>query len=335
MENHHDHISLTSAELANMWTTYLADTMAICVFKHFLEHIEDDEVKKLVTFAMELSEKHVHFLREIYTSENVQIPQGFTEEDVNLEAGRLFSDTFYVNYIKQMAKGGLVTYGRVVQNMYRQDLLVFFNSCLSEAVELNKRATQLMLELGIALRPPNIPYPNQLEFVQKHSFVLEGLGRRQELTGSEVTNLFSNVQSNHLGSALARAFSQVAQSEKTRHFFIKGKEIALKHIKVFGTYLDLASLPVPMTYDNEVTKSQVAPFSDKLMMFHFSLMIYTGVGNYGISISESQRSDMVADYLRLIGEVLKYSEEGANIMIANQWLEQPPLSADRKELAKD
>nr|WP_285847881.1 MULTISPECIES: DUF3231 family protein [unclassified Mesobacillus] len=51
-------------------------------------------------------------------------------------------------------------------------------------------------------------------------------------------------------------------------------------------------------------------------------------------IAESQRSDLVVDYSRVNAEVLKYSEDGINIMIANEWLEQPPLSVDRKDLTK-
>lgn len=70
------------------------------------------------------------------------------------------------------------------------------------------------------------------------------------------------------------------------------------------------------------------------MMFHFSLMIYAGIGNFGVSIAETQRSDLVVDYSRLVAEVLKFSEDGVNIMIANEWLEQPPLSANRRDLSK-
>ncbi|WP_413303092.1 DUF3231 family protein [Bacillus sp. 1P10SD] len=109
----------------------------------------------------------------------------------------------------------------------------------------------------------------------------------------------------------------------------------LKHIKVFSSYLEMDSLPAPMSYDQEVTESIESPFSDKLMMFHFNLMIYVGIGNYGVSIAESQRSDMVIDYSRLNAEILKYSEDGANIMIANGWLEQPPIAANRRDLAKE
>lgn len=127
----------------------------------------------------------------------------------------------------------------------------------------------------------------------------------------------------------------MAQSKKVKNYFLRGKEISVKHINVFRDYLEKNSLTSPPGFDQEVTASKEPPFSDKLMMFHFSLMIYAGIGNYGIAISESQRSDMVIDYSRLNAEILKYSEDGVNIMIANKWLEQPPLSLNREDLAKD
>ncbi|WP_229138655.1 DUF3231 family protein [Bacillus sp. REN16] len=92
---------------------------------------------------------------------------------------------------------------------------------------------------------------------------------------------------------------------------------------------------MPMTIDQGVTDSTEAPFSDRLMLFHFSLMEYAGIGNYGVSISESQRSDLIVDYSRLLTEVMKFSEDVRNIMIKNEWLEKPPTAANRKELAKD
>lgn len=206
---------------------------------------------------------------------------------------------------------------------------------MMETIDLNTKATQILLEKGIAYRPPTIPYPKKVEFVHKQSFILEGLGRRETLTGTEVTNIYGNIQTNYLGAALATAFSQVAQSNKARKYLLRGKEIALKHVEVLRSYLRMDSLPVPMTYEQQITDSTESTFSDKLMMFHFGLMIYAGIGNYGISISESQRTDLVLDYARLNAEVIKYSEDGANIMIAEGWLEQPPLAANRSDLAKE
>jgi hypothetical protein len=335
METNHDHITLTASELSYLWTSYLADSMSVCVLKYFLVHVDDNDIKSLTTHALELSLKHVEFIRDIFIKEKIQIPQGFTEHDVNLLVKRLFTDTFYLRYIRNMAKGGLVTYGRVLQNVYRHDIRTFYSECLIETLELDTKATTILLEKGLAIRPPVIPYPQKLEFVHQQSFILEGLGRRESLTGTEINNLFANILTNHLGASMGMAFSQVAKSKKVRKFFLRGKEVSLKHIKALSSYLEMDSLSVPMAYDQEVTDSTESPFSDKLMMFHFSLMIYAGIGNYGIAISESQRTDLVVDYSRFNMEVLKLSEDGANLMIENEWLEQPPMAANRRDLAKN
>jgi hypothetical protein len=334
MDKNPETIRLTASELSYLWTSYLANSMSVCVLKFFLVHIDDNEIKALITYACALSQKHVEFIRDTFSKEQIQIPQGFTEQDVNLFAKRLFSDVFYLRYIRNMSKGGLVTYGRVLQNVYRKDIRSFYSECLMDTLELDTKATMILLEKGLATRPPVIPYPQKLEFVHKQSFILEGLGRREAITGTEVTNLYANVLTNHLGTAITTAFSQVAKSKKVRKYLLRGKDVSLKHIKVLSSYLEMNSLSIPSSFEQEVTDSTEAPFSDKLMLFHFSLMIYAGVGNYGIAISESQRTDLVVDYSRFNMEVLKLSEDGANLMIENEWLEQPPLSANRRDLAK-
>ncbi|MGG1370011.1 DUF3231 family protein [Priestia megaterium] len=93
-------------------------------------------------------------------------------------------------------------------------------------------------------------------------------------------------------------------------------------------------LPVPISYEDEITNSQELPFSEKLMMFHISMNITARIGIYGISISQSQRSDLTIDYSRLLTEIIAYGEDGVNIMIDKEWVEKPPMAADRKKLRK-
>jgi len=333
MSAQHNHIKLTATEISYLWSSYLADTMSDCVLQYFAENIEDSEIKSLVNFALDLAQHHIETIKGIFLKEEIPAPIGFTEKDVNLKAPRLFSDKFYLYYLKNMAKSGLATISSVLPNIYRTDILSFSSECLTASMELSNKVTKLSLEMGLAVRPPSIPYPKEVEFVQKQSFLLEGLGKRP-LTGLEITNLYANIQTNQLGTSLATGFSQIAKSTKVKDYILRGKAIALKHIKVFSDYLVNSSLPIPMSFDQEVTDSTESPFSDKLMMYHFNLMIYSGVGNYGMAVSQSQRSDMAVDYSRLLAEVLKYGEDGINIMINNQWLEQPPLAIDRKKLAE-
>jgi len=330
MERNHDHIKLTSAELAYLWNTYLGDSLSVCVFKYFLEHMEDEETKSLATHALDVSQQHIEMIRGVFSDEGIQVPEGFTEKDVNLKAKRLFTDVFYLRYMKHMVNGGLTMQGRILQHIYRHDIRAFYSKCLTSTIELYNEVTQVLLEKGLDTRPPSIPYPQKIEYVHKQSFLLEGLGRRKALTGEEVNQLHFNTQTNHLGAALATAFSQVTDSNKVRSYFLRGKDIALKHVNVFSDYLENNSLPIPMSFDHEVTDSTESPFSNKLMMFHFSMMIYSGITNYGAAISASRRSDLVVDYSRLNAEVLKFAEDGVNMMVANEWLEQPPLAIVRK-----
>lgn len=70
------------------------------------------------------------------------------------------------------------------------------------------------------------------------------------------------------------------------------------------------------------------------MMFYTTSLISLSVVYYGFSVAFSPRIDIGILYNRVILEIQKYAEDGANIMIKNRWMEQPPMAPDRKELAK-
>ena len=84
-----------------------------------------------------------------------------------------------------------------------------------------------------------------------------------------------------------------------------------------------------------ITDSTTPPFSDKLIMFHMALLSSAGIGNYATSAAASQRSDLLLNYERLSLEIAQYAKDGADIMIQNEWLEQPPGTMDKEQLAKD
>ncbi|SFM13594.1 Protein of unknown function [Gracilibacillus orientalis] len=87
--------------------------------------------------------------------------------------------------------------------------------------------------------------------------------------------------------------------------------------------------------DFGVSDSTTQTFSDKLMMFHMSLIVSAGVGNYATAAAASQRSDLMVDYERLSLEVSRLAKSGADIMIKNNWFEQPPGTKDREKLARN
>ncbi|WP_088102096.1 DUF3231 family protein [Halalkalibacter urbisdiaboli] len=332
MENHH--IRLTSSEVGNLWVNYLNDSMAICVLTYYLAHVEDTKIKKVLEHALDLSKQHVDVIKEIFKEEKIAIPHGFTDEDVNLHAPRLFSDEFMLLYTKHMTKGGLSGYAAVLPNTFRDDIREFYMSAISSTMELFNDATKLLLSKGLEVRAPYVPYPEQVEFVKRESFLTGWFGKQRPLSAVEIAHLYANIQTNQMGKAMTTAFAQTAQSKEIRNHIIRGNEICTKHIAIFSKHLQESNLPVPTTWDAEVHPTKKGPFSDKLMNYHIGVLSSTGMGNYGTAMSLSPRRDLTTEYSRLLAEVGLYAEDGLEITIKHQWLEQPPQAADRKELMK-
>src|SRR4051794_21119286 len=86
---------LTSAEIGKLWATYMGNSMAKCILSYYLQHVEDENIKNLLENALKLTEEFLKTIKEIFEKENFPIPKGFTEEDVNLNAPRLFEDEYY------------------------------------------------------------------------------------------------------------------------------------------------------------------------------------------------------------------------------------------------
>ncbi|WP_394233913.1 DUF3231 family protein [Niallia oryzisoli] len=335
MEEKGQQIRLTAGEMAQLWIQYLNDSSSICVLSFFLEKAEDEEIKPIIQFALELSKSHIEKITAILKEEKNVVPYGFSiKEDVDLSAPRLYSDSFVLNFINQMAKIGLTSYAGSVSASVREDIRNYYMDCLDETMQLYKKSTDLLLSKGLFIRSPSLPNIEKVEFVKKQWFMLDVFGEKRPLTAAEVDNLFANLQRNALGVAALTGFSQVAQDKDVKQFFIKGLEIGNKHIKLFRSKLEESKLPAPMGWDSEITNSTAYTFSDKLMIFYTSGLITLSVGYYGTAVSQSPRGDISAMYNRLSLEVQLYAEDGANIMIKNGWLEQPPMASDRDELIR-
>lgn len=327
-------IRLTSAEIAHLWVSYMHDTLGVCVMKYFYKIVEDPEIKPLIEYSLHLSEKHVKSIADYFGQEDIPVPVGFTDADVDLSAPRLFSDSFMLHYTHQMGQIGLLQYTLALHTAAREDVHDFFAECIASSRELFTKSLRLLLAKGIYVRPPYIDMQKQVDFVEKRSFLSGFKTDVRPLNAMEITHVFTNIQANILGKALMMGFSQVARNKDVRQFIVRGKEIAKKQIEVFSSALRKEDIPTPMTWDGDVMASQVPPFSDKLMMFHTTAVIASGIGNYGIALSQSARSDISATYIRLITEIMQYASDGAKIMIDQGWFEEPPQAPDREALAQ-
>ncbi|MCB5238619.1 DUF3231 family protein [Niallia circulans] len=334
IQEHQKNKQLTSSELADLFANYMGGSMLCCVFDHFLQVVEDGEVKNYIEFAITLSQKHLKQMENIFNRENIPIPVGFGEQDVRKDGPRLFSDIFMIFYITQMAGAAVITYGHAYTNATRQDIMDYFRNNIDDAVETYEKGIHLLLLKGVDISHPTIPYPKKVDFVEKKSFISIFTGRDRPLTANEIKHYHYNIITNILGKSLMIGFSQVASSEKLREYFQEGAKLASKQIKIYTNRLINQDLPSPKLMDTHITDSTASPFSDKLLMYHVSLAGNMALANIGTALSEMLRHDLAAEYIALIPTIGKYNNDGLNIMIEQGWLEEPYTAADRKKLSK-
>ncbi|MBA2939085.1 DUF3231 family protein [Paenibacillus sp. CGMCC 1.16610] len=337
MTGNENYIQLTSAEIACIWSEYMNDTMSTCILGYFLSHVKDNEIKSVIQFAYDISTTRIGKLSEIFNNEKIPLPIGFTNKDVNINAPRLYTDPFMLQYLAHMAKVGLLAYSAFVSMGARKDIKTFFTTGLQETSDLFVKSTDVLLEKGLYIRAPYIAYPMNSTMVETNKYLsgFSFFSKQRPLNAIEISHLYMNILTNQIGSKLALSFAQISPNSDVQTWMLRGKDISNKHAKIFSSSLIDNDTQAPSSSDVCITDSTTPPFSDKLTMFHMSLLSAAGSGNYATSASASQRSDLIVNYERLSLEVAQYAKDGADIMIKNEWMEHPPTTLDKEKLAKD
>ncbi|WP_160723022.1 DUF3231 family protein [Bacillus sp. USDA818B3_A] len=334
-ENLKPNAKLTAAELAKLWATYVGNSMSKQILTYFLKHVEDEDVRLLLENGLSLTGEFMKKIEEFLKRENYPIPIGFTEEDVNLGAPRLFQDEFYVHYLKYAAKAGLSIYGVAIPIVMRKDIKEFFIYCNDSTTTLIGQINDVLMTKGLIIKPPVLPIPEKVDFIKKQSFLNGFIGDVRPLHALEITHLYDNIENNVTSKGLLIGFSQAAKDEKVRQFLIRGREITDRAVNQYSEKLHKDNLPFPTLLDHLVTDSTFSPFSDKLMVFHKVDMFSMKIRAFGNSLAVNGRKDIGAMYTRALLEMTLFVEDGANILIDNGWMEQPPQAADRSDLASN
>lgn len=320
-------VRLTSAEVANLWAAYMSSSMKERVLQYFLAKVEDAEIRAVLEYTLHLARIHIAALKEIYKREEHLIPLAFTENDVNTNAPRLFSDEYFLRHLEHLAEIKFNGYATALLMSARTDIRKFFTECVSSTTELYNKTSSVMLSKGLLMRAPFTPMPDKVDYVEKQGFLTGYFRARRPLTTIEVSHLFSGISRNYVRKALFTGFSQVVKSEDVRSYMLRGKEISNKHIEILSTHLIKNDLPLSMVWDPGVIDSDVSPFSEKLIIqaiIRSSNVV--NIAEYGKALSVSLRNDIAVTFTRLMAEAGKFAQDGVNIMIDNDWLEEPPLA---------
>lgn len=329
---------LTSSEISSLWRVYMNYSLLTCAMKVFLKHNQDPDIKKILEFTFDLSRRRVNTSSELLRADNRPVPIGFTDEDIDLSAPALFSDTYCLYYVKNMIKIGINVLGMALTMSTRLDVIDFFQREIMATMELWNHTAKLLLEKGLMIRPPYIETMNEVRYVQnKDEFLGSIWGGARPLLSVEIEQLYFGIITNEVGKTLLTGFRQVTPSPELRDYMDKGIALAEDIVKNLTSKLRDAGLGHPAHWDatGTVTDSTIPPFSDKLIMFHVNMMNTVGMANFSISLGSSIRRDLVTMFGRYIGQVSLYAAQGLNLAIENGWLEEPSSYVDRKELTNN
>ncbi|MGM0901153.1 MAG: DUF3231 family protein [Bacillota bacterium] len=326
---------MTSAEIGKIWAVHMGNTLSKCVLSYFLQHVEDEEIQTVVNDALSLTNDLLERTNKLFMDENYPTPIGLTEKDVDLNAPRLFSDLFYLYYLKYVAKAGLSIYSTAIPIMIRTDVKEFILYSNSATIKLITKVNEALDKKGRLQQPASIPIPTNITFVTKQSYLNGVFGEVRPLHALEIAHLFDNIENNVTSKALLIGFNQVAKNDDVRSFLHRGKKMTSHHVEQLTEKLHKEDLPAPPLVDDLVEATTIPPFSDKLMMSHKIDMFSMKIRTYANAMSLNGRRDIGAMYGKLIFDTGRYVEDGANIMIDHGWMEQPPHAVDRDYLASN
>ncbi len=330
-----NNLKLTSSEIGTLWGEYLNGTMTDVVNRYMFSIIEDASIKSIFDDAIKTFEKQKKQLVTFMENEGFPVPIGFTESDLNKGAERLFTDIFCLNYLHIMTLHGLLGHITSLSVSVRKDLRDFYDSCDNDGKRMYHQTIELLLEKGNFQRDP-LFYPTKSpEFISSQDYIDGFFGKGRRLNATEIISISFNLKKSILAKSLSIAFSQVTQSEEVRKFLEDSDKTSDGQIQALSKIMKKDNLPVPKSWETEVTTSTDSPFSDKLMLYHIGFLFQTAQAYHGTGLAAAMRTDLVTTYESNILKTLMITKEWFNIMAQNKWLEQPPLAPNRKEIAKE
>jgi hypothetical protein len=255
-----NNLKLTSSEIGTLWGEYVNGTMTDVINRYMITIIEDELIKAIFQDAIKTFGKQKQQIVAFMENEGFPVPIGFTDSDLYKNKPRLFTDIFCLNYLHVMTLHGLLGHTTSLGVSVRKDLRDFYDSCDNDAKRMYHQTIELLLEKGNFQRDP-IFYPaSNPEYISGLDFTDGFFGKGRKLAATEIISISFNLKKSIMAKTLSIAFSQVAQLKEVRKFLTESEKASDGHIKMFTKIMQADNLPVPKSWETEVTISTDSHF---------------------------------------------------------------------------
>lgn len=305
--------------------------------EYFIEKADDPQARNILGGLWQELDFYVTEMEQIFSEQGMVKPVGFTSEDVNVNAPKLYDNNFDLLFIRTLKQVSMGLYTLSMNMAYNKRIMSVYEGLTTVTQKIYKLTTCYLINKGVLSPPPKVTMPTKTEFIQSKKY-MEGFkitGDKRALNDLEVGIIHHNLESNNIGMQLITGFAQCAQNKEAKKYFVKGKELAKKQVKVMEDILRKADVHLSATSGGTVTTSTVPPFSDKLMMHCIYILNGFSIVGAGSGAFFSLRNDLAAKTIMLAKDVYFYAQEGIEIKIKNGWFEEPPQMEDRAQIIKN
>jgi hypothetical protein len=305
--------------------------MELRFFQYFFETTDNIEIKNIVEKMVDFSQKSLSDLKEIFLKENHTIPLGFTEKDVRLDAGKVFSDTFILYICHDITMLSLSTYPAAFPDCTRKDVRNYIQNAIEFTLQIQNEITDLMLSQGIFLKSPQVAMDHRIDLVDNMNYLNGLFGGSRPINAAEIANLSRVIHRARFSKMVLVTFSKLASHKEVKQHFSKGRDALEKVLDSLEEVFEKENIPFSASGDFNIFDVKYSPFSDKLMLF----FVNTCLGMFCFimvnqALTSSLRTDIVTKFTIISTQMKKFYGKGLLLTITEKWLEQPPQALDRK-----
>ncbi|WP_394582214.1 DUF3231 family protein [Cytobacillus firmus] len=328
---------ISVSEIGTLWQTYQEKTLIMRFLEYFIEKSDEQEARNILGGLWQELNFYVKEMEELFSDQGMVKPEGFTSADVNLEAPKLYDNGFDIMFLRVLKEVSMGLYTLNMNMTYNKKVLSIYEGLTTVTQKIYKLSTFYLLEKGILSLPPKVTMPKNIEYIQskKYKDGFRLTGDKRALNDLEIGILHHNMEANNIGMQLITGFAQCAQNKEAKKYFLKGKELAKKQIKMMEEILLEGDVQFSATSGATVTTSTVPPFSDKLMMHCIYILNGFSLVGSGTGAFFSLRNDIAMKSMILAKDIYFYAQEGIKIKIKNGWFEEPPQMEDRPGLIRE
>jgi hypothetical protein len=189
--SYQESIPLTASELGYLWTGYSINEMSKWFLSVFLEQSKDEGIQEVFSHATSNTADLLSVRKELLQQGGYAVPIGFSKQDIDLYAPRLYSDRFLILYLHVGTRLGLEFHSRCSAVAARVDVREYTAECLHSSIQLYEKILNLLLNKGLYWRTPSLPATSHAEFIQKTGYLNGWFGDSRPINSMEMANHYA------------------------------------------------------------------------------------------------------------------------------------------------